>query len=172
MSTSSDTGTVPAEDASFISTVPDGNEKQYRRIQGALRRINRAVEIDSKRLSNVHNITGPQLVVLRCIVKEGPMMTTEISKDVHLSPSTVVGILDRLQARKLIQRRRSDHDRRQVIVKATEAGKRLAGELSDPGLFGLSTAIENLPQYELESLTRTLENIVDQLDNNDVYSRN
>ena len=164
MSTSGNSESFPANGNGLIATVENDNTEHRNRVHGALRRIIRAVEIDSKRLSSLFNITGPQLVTLHSIVEKGPVNSTEISRSVHLSPSTIVGILVRLQARKLIRRRRANDDRRQIMVSATEAGKELVQELPDPPLFRLNDAIDNLRQGERDSFIRALEKIALQLD--------
>ncbi|MBU2644584.1 MarR family transcriptional regulator, partial [bacterium] len=77
-----------------------------------LRRIMRAVDLYSKQLSIKYAITAPQLVCLLTIVESKMITVAALAKKIHLSPSTVIGILDRLEDKKLIARKRDVKDRR------------------------------------------------------------
>ena len=99
---------------------------QHLRILRALRRITRSIALHSRQLSAVSHITAPQLMCLRTVIANGPLTATAISREIHVSPSTVVGILDRLEDKGLIRRERGREDRRIVFVTATEAGRALA----------------------------------------------
>ncbi|KCB40034.1 sugar-specific transcriptional regulator, TrmB family [Bordetella hinzii 5132] len=86
------------------------------RILRALRRITRSIALHSRQLAAVSHITAPQLMCLRTVIANGPMTATAISREIHVSPSTVVGILDRLEDKGLIRRERGREDRRIVFV--------------------------------------------------------
>ena len=88
----------------------------------ALRRILRAVDRHGRRLAQRHRLTGPQLICLREIQRSGPLNPGQLARSVSLSPATVTGILDRLEGRALVTRRRRHRDKRQVLVQLTEAG--------------------------------------------------
>jgi DNA-binding MarR family transcriptional regulator len=66
-------------------------------------------------------ITMPQSSVLGMLMKNGEMKITELSNKLMLSNSTVSGMIDRLEKQKLVERRRSEEDRRIVYVKASPA---------------------------------------------------
>jgi DNA-binding MarR family transcriptional regulator len=65
-------------------------------------------------------LTGPQLVILNEISKfdEAPIGT--IARAISLSQATVTGVLERLEKRELVSRRRDIVDRRRVLVKITD----------------------------------------------------
>ena len=94
------------------------------KILGYLRRITRAIDLNSKRLSVENNLTSPQTFSLITIYHKGPLTLAEVANKVHLSPSTMVGIVDRLEAKNLVIRERSKTDKRQVRIKITEEGKK------------------------------------------------
>src|SRR5690606_38383638 len=118
------------------------------RILRALRRITRSVALHSRQLSAGSNITAPQLVCLRAVIEHGLLTATAISREIHVSPSTVVGILDRLEDKGLIQRERGREDRRIVFVSATEAGRELSKSTPSPLQQKLSDALRSLPELE------------------------
>ena len=141
------------------TTKPPLEEMEAVRIFDALRQIIRITDIDSRRLVSEFQITAPQLHCLRAVDKMGAPIGSEIAADVHLSPSTVVGILDRLEAKGLIIRERSTKDRRRVSVSATEAGHRLAEDAPSSLLYTLSAALEGLPKTRKASIAHSLEEL-------------
>ncbi len=89
----------------------------------ALRRIIRAVDLQSKRVSKESGLTTPQVLILRAISELGEVTSGRISNEVNLSQATVTTILDRLEQRDLIDRYRSDKDRRIVHARLTKGGR-------------------------------------------------
>ncbi|MBF6617858.1 MAG: MarR family transcriptional regulator [Candidimonas sp.] len=138
------------------------------RILRALRRITRSVALHSRQLAACSNITAPQLICLRAVIERGALTATAISREIHVSASTVVGILDRLEDKGLIQRERGRQDRRIVFVTATEAGIQLAASTPSPLQKKLSDALNALPELEQATITMSLERIVDLMESDGV----
>lgn len=130
------------------------------RILRSIRRIIRSVDLYSKQLASGSGITAPQLICLLAIVDRGQLTATAISREIHLSPSTVVGILDRLEEKGLVRRDRDREDRRVVTVTATEAGRRLANEAPSPLQKTLADSLNALPELEQATIALSLERIV------------
>jgi DNA-binding MarR family transcriptional regulator len=91
-------------------------------ILNSLRRITRAIAVYSRKLAATYKITAPQLVCLRYPDQNGPHTPSELAREVSLSQATVTGILDRLEIRGLLERRRDHKDRRRVSVHLTPEG--------------------------------------------------
>lgn len=91
----------------------------------AIRKIIQSVAMNSKSLVKRVGLTGPQLMILQEIAHFGEVSVGEVAKAIILSQGTVTGILERMEKRGLVIRRRSDADRRRVLVQATVAGKQL-----------------------------------------------
>jgi DNA-binding MarR family transcriptional regulator len=130
------------------------------RILRALRRIIHSVDLYSRQLAASNQITAPQLVCLLHIVNKGPVTATAISREVHLTASTVVGILDRLEEKGLVMRQRSLEDRRLVQVTATDAGIQLARRAPSPLQQSLANGVNALPETEQATIANSLERIV------------
>ena len=99
----------------------------------SLRRIMRAVDIHSRKLSAEYKVTGPQLLCRQTLHDDGPLTTSALAKLIHLSNSTIVGILDRMEQKGWVRRERSSGDRRIVLVDLTTAGEEFLAEA--PGLL-------------------------------------
>ena len=67
----------------------------------ALRRIIRATDLYSRRLSRESGLTAPQLLILQAIGSHDEMTMGDIAAQVSLSQATVTTILDRLEGRGL-----------------------------------------------------------------------
>lgn len=134
----------------------------------ALRRIIRATDIYSRRLRVTHDLTAPQLICLLAIVEDGPLTTTLIAQRVHLSPSTVVGILDRLESKGLVDRTRSEQDRRVVHLTATPRARSLARNAPSPLQANLAMALTSLSTTEQETIAGALGRLVELMELGDV----
>ena len=61
-------------------------------------------------------VTVPQSMVMGILSKEKTLKITELSTKLSLSNSTVSGIVDRLEKQGMVERKRSEQDRRVVYV--------------------------------------------------------
>ncbi|MFQ5799818.1 MAG: MarR family winged helix-turn-helix transcriptional regulator [Bacteroidota bacterium] len=104
----------------------DKSEDLGEEILVALRKIIRAIDLNSRALAQKHGITGPQVVVLKELQKNGETPVGGLAKSVSLSHATVTGILDRLERQKLVEKSRDTVDKRRIFVRATEKGLQLA----------------------------------------------
>ncbi len=136
------------------------NERVDLRVLSAIRRIIHSVDLYSRELAAKSRITSPQLVCLTTLAERGAMTATTISREVFLSPSTVVGILDRLEEKGLVRRERMSKDRRVVTVTITEAGSKLASGAPSPLQNRLTEALTVLPLPEQIAIAKSLERVV------------
>lgn len=126
----------------------------------SLRRILRRVELSSSELEQAHAITQPQLVCLRAITASGRCTQSDLSREVHLSASTLVGVIDRLEAKGLVTRTRDQDDRRRIFLAPTAAGLRKAEVAPEPLHQRVSQALGELPLAEQRRIERALSRLV------------
>ena len=77
----------------------------------------------SKRMESDLGITGPQRLVLRVVGQFPDVSAGELAHIVRLHPSTITGILQRLVARKLLERRRDPGDSRRARLRLRPAAR-------------------------------------------------
>jgi DNA-binding MarR family transcriptional regulator len=130
------------------------------RILRDIRRIIRAVSIHSKMLKSTQDITTPQLVTLVALCNEGPMSLKALAKAIDLSPSTVVGIIDRLEAKCMVQRSRDAGDRRQIQISITAQGLAFVEQSPNPLQTRLANELSKLPELEQATIALSLERLV------------
>ncbi len=133
-------------------------------MQRSLRRIIRAIDLFSHRLVQEHGITAPQLTCLVALVESGDTTLSELSRLMLLSPSTMVGILDRLEARGLIARLRSSVDRRQVRLTITDSGRALVDAAPSPLQQALAEGMGALSGPDQQRLADALGTVANMLD--------
>lgn len=96
-----------------------------------------------------HSLTGAQARVLGLLSIQ-PMPMRRIAQKLKCEPSNVTGIVDRLEARGLVERRPDPLDRRVKLAAPTERGRATARQLRD----GLTFARE--PLADLSAAERTV----------------
>lgn len=101
-----------------------------------------------ERAAAEHELTGAQARVLR-VLSLGPVPMRQIARNLKCEPSNVTGIIDRLEARGLAERRPDPADRRVKLAAPTEEGLRTATHLSD----SLDFAREPLAELSTEERT-------------------
>jgi MarR family transcriptional regulator, organic hydroperoxide resistance regulator len=79
----------------------------------------------SKQMGKTHGLTGPQRMALRLVALSPGMSSGELAETLHLHPSTLTGILERLARRGLLDRKRDPFDARRALLRVTPAGLRL-----------------------------------------------
>lgn len=81
-----------------------------------------ALEVRSKRMARTIGVTGPQRLVIRLVGQRPDSSATELAQALGVHPSTLTGILARLQRDKLIERKTPLEDRRRAAFRLTAAG--------------------------------------------------
>lgn len=76
-----------------------------------------------------HGISEQQWRILRVLWERGECTSAELAKKTLLPSPSMVGIIDRMTAKNLVIRQRSNEDRRIVRVSLTEKGQALQTEL-------------------------------------------
>lgn len=87
-----------------------------------------ALAVRSKRMGKTLGVTGPQRLVIRVVGQLPDATASQISDILGLHPSTLTGVLSRLEREKLIQRRPDPVDRRRVRFRLTPGGRRIDRE--------------------------------------------
>jgi DNA-binding MarR family transcriptional regulator len=102
-------------------------------------------------------LSGAQLNVVSLLGTRGPMTLSELSRELAIGHSTVSGIVDRLQARGMVQRQPNAADRRYTMISLSDQlgkqvpaliaqgpGSRMIGALADASPTERATMREGL----------------------------
>lgn len=129
-----------------------------------IRRVFQVINEHSKRVEKVAGITGPQLWAIKWIAENAPIKGAELARRMHLHPTTIVGILDRLEARGLVVRNRSTTDRRVVEINLTEQGRHLVRNAPEVAQGILVQGLEQLPEERLRKISEGIDELIRILD--------
>ena len=108
---------------------------------------------------NKVGLTPPQFYVLATIGYAGSLPFGEIGAKMMVTVSNLTGIVDRLEEKKLVIRKRDEQDRRVVHVVLTEKGTRLYKStlpLFEKSVSEIFSTLDSAQQKELSALLRKL----------------
>ena len=126
----------------------------------ALRKIIQAIDMNSRKLVKRVGLTGPQLVILQEISNLGEVTAGEVARAVSLSQATLTGILERMEKRGLLSRRRSDHDKRRVMVRITDSGKKVLDDAPPLMQEEFVDEFSSLQEWEQNMILSSLQRLV------------
>ena len=107
-------------------------------------------------------LTPPQFYVLATIGYAGGLPFGEIGAKMMVTVSNLTGIVDRLEEKRVVSRKRDENDRRVVHVVLTEKGSKLyksAIPLFEKSLVQMFSSLDRSQQKELSVLLRKLNHI-------------
>lgn len=125
--------------------------------------VDHALQRTSKRMESTLGVTGPQRFVIRIVGRFPGIPAGHLAEILHVHPSTLTGILKRLERQGLIRRRLDARDRRRSLLGLTDKGRRF-----DVGAEGtveavIQHAIERTPSRKFDAARELLSTIAEAL---------
>jgi len=108
------------------------------------------------------NITPVQALVLGFLDDQDRITSSELGKRTELDSATMTGILDRLEAARLIERQVNPVDRRSIRIHLTEQGRDLAGKAARSIVEANRAFLDILTEQEQEALRGLIRKLRDQ----------
>ena len=148
--------------------ITDGKLKFYRgddyRIEesiGYLMRLGVASVLrNADRELKKEGLTGVQVLPLLAIAQGKAVNASELSRLVGTDPGAATRMLDRLQAKGLVRRARSTHDRRVVRLEVTAAGQKIAARIPRALANVLNRHLRGFTRTEFEQLRTLLARVI------------
>lgn len=129
----------------------------------ALRRTSQAIDQYSRELLRDFGLTAPQLATLRAILAGEHASPVALAEVLHVSQPTVTGILNRLEQQGLVERQKSEVDRRSNIAVVTEKGRELA-EKAPPLLRDhFRRELSRLPVWQQTGILSALQHVAEMM---------
>ena len=125
-----------------------------------LRRSIKAINEYSRNAEKETGLTGPQLWAIKLVAVNAPIKVSDLAHRMYLHPATVVGILDRLESKGLVQRTRSTEDRRVVEIDLTAQGRAVVGQAPEVAQGMLVKGLESLSREKLSHVSESMREIV------------
>jgi DNA-binding MarR family transcriptional regulator len=102
--------------------------------------INHGLNKTSRRMHTEFGVTGQQRLVIRIVGAFPEMSAGDIARILHIHPSTLTGILQRLVDRGLVRRAADPSDARRARLTLTAKGRRLTA----PGVGTVEIAVKRV----------------------------
>jgi DNA-binding MarR family transcriptional regulator len=122
-------------------------------------RLEQALERLSSRMLKRLGITAQQRLVLRCVGKYPGITPGQLAALLHVDPGTVSAALRRLEARRLLERRRDEVDSRRVTLGLTRAGRALDAPTEGTVEEAVTELLATTPPADLAAATAVLERL-------------
>ena len=126
-----------------------------------------ALDVRSKRMSQTIGVTGPQRLVIRLVGQKPGQTASEIANMLGKHPSTLTGVLARLEARSLIIREVDPDDRRRARFKLTPGGKKINGLNKGTVEAATRRALNRVSPAAIATTLDLVAKLVEELERND-----
>jgi MarR family transcriptional regulator, organic hydroperoxide resistance regulator len=87
--------------------------------------VDHGLQTISKRLESQHGITGPQRLVVRIVGRTPGISAGALAEILRMHPSTLTGILRRLEVRAILSRKTDPNDARRALFALTARGRKV-----------------------------------------------
>lgn len=115
-----------------------------------------ALDRTSKRMAAELGVTGPQCLVLRVVGLAPHLSAGTLASTLHVHPSTLTGVLERLVAQRLMKRAPHPGDRRRAVLSLTAKGSRINALRRGTTEAVVADALAGLDRADLDATLRVL----------------
>ena len=137
---------------------------QIDKVLVALRRVIRATDLHSKHLAKTTGLTAPQILLLQAVRDSDHTTIGALANEISLSQATVTTILDRLEKRNLVYRKRSTSDKRKVHTALTELGIDILKDAPMPLQDHFARQFADLQEWEQTMIISSLQRVAQMMD--------
>lgn len=113
----------------------------------------------SKRMATEIGVTGPQRLVLRVVGLYPGISAGELASILHVHPSTLTGVLQRLVAQRMLVRRSDPDDRRRAVLELTPRGRKVNAARRGTAEAAVAAALETVSPRDRAAAKRVLERV-------------
>ena len=125
--------------------------------------IDHGLQSASKKMEMTLGVTGRQRLVVRIIGKFPGIGAGHLARVLHVHPSTLTGILQRLESRNVIERRSETRDKRRARFFLLREGHRIDESISGTVEGKVRRALRLLSPQDITTTRRVLALIADEL---------
>lgn len=118
-------------------------------------KLMRAAESVASKLNEYKTHQGlsiSQFGALEALYHLGPMYQKDIGRKILKSSGNITMVIDNLEQKELVERKRDEHDRRYVTISLTEKGEEMISGLLPGHIAAIVEIMESLNREEKEEL--------------------
>jgi DNA-binding MarR family transcriptional regulator len=124
------------------------------------RTIIRTVRHHYRQVQERCGVSGAQLWALAAVEAGKGIKVNDVARHLAIHQSTASNLLDKLEEMRMVERRRSDDDRRVVRVHITTLGRALLRRAPKPAQGVLPGALQALSAHEVRALRAHLDSLI------------
>lgn len=126
--------------------------------------LTHALQSLSKRMEVAIGVTGPQRLAVRIVGRQPGISAGELSTALRIHPSTLTGILRRLEERRAIRRQADPDDARRARLYLAATGEDLDEERSPTVEAAVRRAMLHCSAADLAATKRVLRTVIEELE--------
>lgn len=139
--------------------LPKTEEQQALKLYIKLARATNEVTAFVHRHLQQANLTHSQFAVLEALHHLGPMSQGQLGEKILKSNANLTTVVDSLEKKSLVKRRRPEADRRKVVVHLTTSGRHLIERIFPTHVAAVSQRVSVLTRQERQQLELLLEKL-------------
>jgi len=117
------------------------------------------LEKTSKKMNDAIGVTGPQRLVLRVVGLFPGLSAGDLAAILHVHPSTLTGVLQRLVGQRLLRRINDPRDRRRAILHLTPSGAKANAVSQGTVESAVIEALDHVSARDRTATRRVLERL-------------
>jgi DNA-binding MarR family transcriptional regulator len=125
--------------------------------------LDHALQKTSKGMRSRVGVTGPQRLAIRLIARFPGIPAGQLAELLYVHPSTLTGILKRLELQGLIRRRPDPRDGRRAFLGITEKGRQVDAAVSGTVEAAVQRVIDRTPKPKLDHTREILADLAEAL---------
>ncbi|WP_395823751.1 MarR family winged helix-turn-helix transcriptional regulator [Archangium minus] len=139
---------------------PLGEVLEFMRLLWA---VDHQLRSTSKHMESTLGLTGPQRLVVRLVGQYPGITSGRLSQILHVHPSTLTGVLKRLEKRGYLERKSDPRDARKALFFLTQPGRGLNVPASGTVEAAVQRAISRVPRAQLTGAQDVLTALAEEL---------
>ncbi len=133
----------------------------------AMRKILRRTELNSKQLMRETGLTPSQLIFMQMLDTGEEQTAGYVASRMGITQATTTALLQKLESLGMIQKRRGEKDRRQVLLSLSEAGSKVLAIAPEGAHAQFHEQFQALQDWEQSMLIASLERVAAMLGEDD-----
>lgn len=130
----------------------------------SLRRIQRRTELYARSLAQAADLSVSQLKVMQLLHSLGSSAPSNLVRMTALSNASITSLVDKLEARGLVVRRKDPQDGRRVVLELADAGVAILHAAPNPLQDQFEAHFSGLPDWERSMIVAALERVAGFID--------
>jgi len=139
---------------------PLGEVLEFMRLLWA---VDHGLQSTSKRMESTLGLTGPQRLVLRLVGRFPGITAGRLAQIMHVHPSTLTGVLKRMEKRGLLERKSDPLDGRKALFALTDQGRAMDIPATGTVESAVERVLSRITRPRLQSTQEALTALAEEL---------